>query len=157
LAQQMLEAEAMNWQMKGSQALLHGLSPGLLATERSLDLYIKNQETDFSSQRSSPFFSQLLMATEGGPENHLTKPNESKGPEQIMSASIKGEGGGSKMGSSEWTSEQRSQILRQIAKKAGIRDTPFISEPFLDRINRPFIDLEASLPQAIAGMRETGW
>src|SRR4030095_8811935 len=45
LAQQLLQAEAVNLQMMGSLAMAHGISPRLSATERGLDLFLRSQET----------------------------------------------------------------------------------------------------------------
>src|SRR5215467_15121418 len=43
LAQQMVQAEALNWSMKGGMALLHGLAPSFLSMEMSWDLATKSQ------------------------------------------------------------------------------------------------------------------
>src|SRR5262245_34536283 len=54
-AEQMLQAEATNWQMKGSLALAQGLSPRISAAEKSLDIFFKSQKTDlFSEGMASP-------------------------------------------------------------------------------------------------------
>jgi PBS lyase HEAT-like repeat-containing protein len=103
LVEQMLQAEAMNWKMKGSMALLHGLSPNLFATERSLDLYLKNQETEqFFQWQSSPFFSQLMMAGNGGRGTFSVNARRAEELINKMSSTDgEGEGGPGKKGPEE--------------------------------------------------------
>src|SRR5262249_2459368 len=98
-AQQMVQAEAMNWQMKGSMALLHGLSPNLLATERSLDLYLKNQKRDLFFQISSLFSNGVL--TPEGPgifPVESSEPWNSKGSNVMEMSGSKKKGRGSRKG-----------------------------------------------------------
>src|SRR4030095_3876377 len=79
LAQQMLQAEAMNWQMKGSLAVAHSLSPRLSAAERSLDIFLKNREPHLSyDRRAFPLFSPFTPVTEGGPDLAMMSSNNGK-------------------------------------------------------------------------------
>src|SRR5262245_38115563 len=65
LAQQMLHAEATNLQMMGSMAFAQALSPGLSATERSLDVYLRSQEAGLSPVRRLPLSPALATAAAG--------------------------------------------------------------------------------------------
>ena len=68
-AQQMLQAEALNWSQKGSLALMPGLSSKLLSMEMSLALYLRSRGTHVSSNQVSPFFPRLAVVAEGGHES----------------------------------------------------------------------------------------
>src|SRR4029453_17506092 len=66
LAQQMVQAEAMNWSMKAGQSLLQGLSPKLNTVEKSLDLFLRSQEMDLASPaRPHFFYPQFATETAG--------------------------------------------------------------------------------------------
>jgi hypothetical protein len=85
LAQQMVQAEAMNWSMKGGMGLLNGLSPNLLPMEKSLDLYLRSRETNLFSkgQPTLPFFSQLVPEGPGVFSISSLEPEGPKGPDRF--------------------------------------------------------------------------
>jgi hypothetical protein len=93
-AQQMVQAEALNWSMKGGMALLQGLSPNLLPMERSIDFYLQSKDTDLFSKglSSSRFVPQLLPEGPGLSSAESFEPEGAKGPEIAM-MSHEGEGG----------------------------------------------------------------
>src|SRR4029453_12273762 len=80
LAQQMVQAEAMNWSMKGGMTLLHGLSPRLTAFDKSLDLYLSSRERRISpTEETLPFFPRLVP--EGAPAEIGRRPDvQNAGP-----------------------------------------------------------------------------
>src|SRR4030095_2099224 len=82
LAQQMLMAEATNWQMAGSLALAHGLSPRFTAAERGLDLYLHSQETSLPSLIPNGSSSPALATA--GVESSL--PEGAREPEALNDA-----------------------------------------------------------------------
>jgi hypothetical protein len=90
-AQQMVQAEALNWSQKGGMALLHGLSPDLLPMEKSMDLYLRSQETDLFSkgQPALPFFSRLVPE---GPEISLAQSMKPDGKEKNIVRMTKKDG-----------------------------------------------------------------
>ncbi|MFO1519690.1 MAG: ATP-binding protein [bacterium] len=73
----LLRAEVMNRQMSAGMGLLHGFAPALVGAERSLDLFLKASEGNFSSRRSrldSLFTSPLwAMAMGAFPASTETK------------------------------------------------------------------------------------
>src|SRR5262245_12345708 len=94
--QQMLSAEAMNWQMKAGMSLVHSLTPGLLPLEKSMDLLLQSQETDggFKREPTRLFFSRFAFAAEGGPEIALTENGRSKESKESHLSQMSGDGGG---------------------------------------------------------------
>src|SRR5215467_7108347 len=94
LAQQMVQAEALNWSQKGGMALLHGLLPNLFPMEKSMDLYLRSREADlFSKEKSLPFFSRLAVEGPGIFSATSMKTEGPKGPDQFA-MSHQDEGGG---------------------------------------------------------------
>jgi hypothetical protein len=97
LARQMLQAEAMNWQMKGSLAFVHAAFPSLLAAEKSLDTFLYSQEGGLSALgRSAPFspeFAFAAQAAEGAPTASSIPSKESEFPGMFMSQIPDGKGG----------------------------------------------------------------
>jgi|GEM_PF-2216037 len=94
-AQQMLMAEATNWQMKGSLAFAHSLSPRLSATEKSLDIFLNTGKANLPSTNGR-VFSPFVLATEGAPETFLSSSNSETAKESgILKMSDLSEGGGS--------------------------------------------------------------
>jgi hypothetical protein len=83
LAQQMVQAEALNWSMKGGMGLLQGLSPNLLAMEKSMDLYLRSRERDFSSQGPS-FLSPFRRLVPAGSYGNQAVPASSDGIRDSM-------------------------------------------------------------------------
>ncbi|MFO1519071.1 MAG: hypothetical protein U1F57_05345 [bacterium] len=63
---QFFHAEAMNWQMKGSVALLHGLAPGYAQWEKILDWQCKLQTVELKPSRVEINSPLPVMAMEGG-------------------------------------------------------------------------------------------
>jgi hypothetical protein len=79
LIEQMLGAEALNWQMKAGMGLVHGLTPQLMALEKSADLSLESQEREIRLKNPPllSFLSRgLLPVLEGGfqenPANELS-------------------------------------------------------------------------------------
>jgi HEAT repeat protein len=96
---QFLHAEAMNWQMKGSQTLLHGLSPNLFSTEQTLDRYLRNKETErFFQIHLPPSFSQVARAVNGEHRTFSMNPQEAYEWVNQMSSITGKNGGGSGKG-----------------------------------------------------------
>jgi hypothetical protein len=95
-AQQMIQAEVLNWSQKGGMALIHGLSPDLLPMEKSMDLYLRSRESGlFSQGQSSPFFSQLVPESPGILAVESLKPEEPNDPNiyKMFGDGKSGEGG----------------------------------------------------------------
>jgi hypothetical protein len=72
LLTQLLHAEALNLQMLSGMSLTHGLSPSLLALERSMDFQLKSQETDLR-RKEQPFFLFPSMATVAANHGNFSK------------------------------------------------------------------------------------
>jgi len=66
LFSQLLQAEAMNWQMKAGMGLVHEAFPRLGPSERSMDLFLRAREFDLSNRTHSyPFHFQRFAAGAG--------------------------------------------------------------------------------------------
>jgi serine/threonine-protein kinase len=78
-AEQMLQAESLNWSMKAGMELLWGLSPSLFSSERSLDLRLRLQNSLFSIRKPGdfPFSAQLALASSLRSEMPSPSPKES--------------------------------------------------------------------------------
>jgi serine/threonine-protein kinase len=97
-AEQMIQAEALNWSMKGGMHLVSSLAPGLSASEQSMDLYLRSQEKGLSSQTGllrSYLKSAHAFATAGAleiPSSALSMGEKVKGS-SILLMSNEGDGG----------------------------------------------------------------
>ena len=105
--QQMLQAEAMNLSLKGSQALLYGLCPSLVRMEKALDLYLKNDETDFLSWGSNVFpFSFPIPA--GGVNGGISSRD---GPQEIKLPLMFEASGKEKKGESDSSADTEEALV----------------------------------------------
>src|SRR4030095_8323068 len=110
LAEQLVHAEAVNWQIKGGMSLVHGALPRLGAMEKSLDLSPPAKEPNLPSQEEFSFAFPLAPAIEG--RGHWTSfPDESVKKSDHLSLSSQEEGGGGR----------RRRSRRLVDPQAGIR------------------------------------
>ncbi|MFO1519443.1 MAG: serine/threonine-protein kinase [bacterium] len=116
LAQQLVQAEVTNWTLKAGMSLVGGMSPGLMSSERSLDLYLRSKEMGFPWQAKDFVFasSRFKPAVEGGPIAMAMEGRDLEGrpaiSDGVYMANQNGGGNGSR------DSEEPTQIRRYDPK-----------------------------------------